>query len=392
MDRLRAVWEDAVSLQLLSDVPIGVLLSGGVDSSSIVATLARLGKPVRSFSIAFQEGKFDESRYSRAVAQACQTEHQEFVITGSDALGQMESALASYDQPSLDGVNTYTISKAVREAGIKVALTGLGGDEVFAGYSAFRHVARLERLLNTPVRLLLWGLAVMMGGARHQRGRWAKLFALSSQRSCRLELYCLYRQLFSTGLRHTFIAGDHTDLPNPSTALKEQLGIRSASLDPVNALSLLEMASYMHNMLLRDTDQMSMAHALELRVPLLDHVFAGEVAKLQGQTKVSAKGEVNKWLLVELTGTKLPTDILRRRKMGFTFPWNHWLRQELKSSVSETLLDRVSVETAGLRHTAIAAIWQDYLNGFRGIRSSDVLALWHLVHWVRQHRLSASWS
>jgi asparagine synthase (glutamine-hydrolysing) len=152
------------------------------------------------------------------------------------------------------------------------------------------------------------------------------------------------------------------------------------------------MASYMHNMLLRDTDQMSMAHALELRVPLLDHVFAGEVAKLQGQTKVSAKGEVNKWLLVELTGTKLPTDILRRRKMGFTFPWNHWLRQELKSSVSETLLDRVSVETAGLRHTAIAAIWQDYLNGFRGIRSSDVLALWHLVHWVRQHRLSASWS
>jgi asparagine synthase (glutamine-hydrolysing) len=149
----------------------------------------------------------------------------------------------------------------------------------------------------------------------------------------------------------------------------------------------LDLSLYLQNTLLRDADQMSMAHALEVRVPFLDHVLLEELARFHGSMKLSRRGQPNKWLLVALAGDKLPPSAVRRAKMGFVFPWERWLRRDLRDSVASTLDDPGAVADAGLMPTAVAAVWQQFLAGQGGFRYSDILALVHLVRWVREHRL-----
>jgi asparagine synthase (glutamine-hydrolysing) len=386
--RLKSVWEDGLAGQLLSDVPVGVFLSGGIDSSAIVATLARLGKRPQTFSVAFEEGDYDESKHARAVAERCGTEHHPLVVTPGEVLGQFDQALAAYDQPSVDGVNTYTISKAVRQADIKVALSGLGGDEGFAGYAGFRQLPRLEKWMRRSPHWTRQLLGAVAGPLVKPSGRTGKLFQILLQSRSRLELYGVLRQLFSPAMRARLAADqaagkDALGIPNGGL-LSEQ----AESIDAVNAVSLLELSLYMHNMLLRDTDQMSMSHALEVRVPLLDHLLIEELARLEGRQKLSTRKQPNKWLLVELAGDLLPREAAARRKMGFVFPWNRWLRGPLQSKVEEMLRDRTAVERAGLDPPTVASIWGRYLQGADGLRDSDVLALAHLVHWAQANSLS----
>ena len=144
-ERLQPILEEAVRLQLVSDVPVGVFLSGGIDSSALVSILSRSGVTASTFSIVFREADFSEAQHSRAIAAKFHTDHHEITVSQDDVLAAIPDALGAMDLPTMDGINTYFVSRETRRAGVKVALSGLGGDEVFAGYSTFRTVPRMER-------------------------------------------------------------------------------------------------------------------------------------------------------------------------------------------------------------------------------------------------------
>lgn len=385
--KVRSVLCEAVTYRMVSDVPVGVFLSGGIDSSSVVATLTAQGYSLRTFSVVFGERDFDESTHSQRIAQEFGTIHSELHLQPDQVLRDFEEALSAYDQPSIDGVNTYFISRATRQAGVKVALSGIGGDELFAGYPYFRLLSRLESGWTRGLaRLAQFGLQLVAP----QSTRAVKLGAILAEDRSRVERYSLCRQVLKRGrCRALFASADRGALLPLPTELRQMLEQQASNLDAVNAHSLLELSLYMANMLLRDMDQMSMAHALELREPLLDHVLVETVASLPGRMKIDrGQANSNKALLVEAVPKPLPRGVTQRVKMGFVFPWECWLRNEQKDFCASLLLDAAAVQGAGLNKKAVAQLWSDYLAHRPGLRYTDVLSLLHLVYWARRHRLT----
>ncbi len=386
---LRGTWQQAVELELLSDVPVGVFLSGGIDSSAIVSNLAERGHRPQTFSVAFADAQCDESEHARAVAQACGSQHHELRLAATDVLDHWDTMIGAYDQPSVDGINTYLISQAVRAVGIKVALSGLGGDEAFAGYGLHRQFAWFDRLRRWQPG---WTGALAAVGMRRfagRVGRQGKIKQLITGRHTRLEIYAILREQLPPEWREALAPrGSQTGDCGLDPALAAELARQCDKLDAVNAGLWLDQSLYLQNTLLRDADQMSMAHALEVRVPFLDHLLLEELADLQGSLKLSRRGQPNKWLLVALAGDRLPERSVQRSKMGFVFPWERWLRTELRGAVENTLGDPVALAAAGLSPAAVAAVWQQYQAGQGGFRYSDILALVHLVAWIREHQLT----
>lgn len=385
VERIRPALFEAVNLRMLADVPVGVFLSGGIDSSALVSILTSQGHALRTFSVVFGESRYDESRHARQVAQQFGTEHEEILLRPTRLLGEFEEAIGAYDQPSIDGVNTYFIAQATRRAGVKVALSGLGGDELFAGYSYFRLAGRLERRLP---RILAKLAHVAMCRLAPQSARTTKLGAVLHDSHSRLARYGVYRSVMDPHRRAAVRGNCGEALPLPP-ALIDELETAAASLDAVNAHSLFELSLYMANMLLRDTDQMSMAHALEVRDPLVDFALVEVLSQIPGSLKL-ARGRARsaKALLVDALRVPLPSQVLHRPKMGFVLPWELWLRGNLRGLVEDVLTDREVVVAAGLRPGAVAQLWLDYLAGRPGVRYADILCLLHLLHWVRQHRMS----
>lgn len=386
VEQLRRPLLEAVGLRMVADVPVGVFLSGGIDSGSVVAALASQGHRLRTFSVVFGERHYDESEQARQVAHRFGTEHAELFLQPARVLEEFDQALGAYDQPSIDGVNTYCISKATRQAGVKVALSGLGGDELFAGYPYFRYLARLQQplarvLAHAASRLLCWLFPAS--------SRTTKLEALLRAGTSRVSGYLACRQLMAPARRAALLRCALQDDGPIVPAIARGLEAETSGLDAVNAHSLLELSLYLADMLLRDTDQMSMAHALEVREPLLDHVLVETVAALPGPVKLArGRQSATKGLLVDALPAMLPRAVVRKRKMGFVFPWERWLRHELRERVADALTDQQALVTAGLSPEAVAGLWRGFLTGQPGIRYTDVLALVHLLHWVRLHRLS----
>ena len=348
-DELRGTLEEAVRLQLVSDVPVGVFLSGGIDSSSLVALLSQSGVRLNTFSLVFREADFSEARYSRAIAKKFGTEHQEILVSQQDALDALPGAMRAMDQPTIDGVNTYFVSREARNRGVKVALSGLGGDEMFAGYSSFRTVPRMEQFVRwwghvpKAVRLPL-AATFARSAAQTDRNRKLAVLALSNGRL--IHPYFLSRMLFTPYQRDGLLQrSDEREVDRANQPLRESLS-RTRLLDSVNRVSYLETRCYMLNTLLRDSDFMSMAHGLEIRVPLIDHRVAELVFTVPGPWKLDSDDP--KHLLVTALQGALPTGIVRRRKRGFTLPFEHWLRDELHSGV-ETVIHRVNDGAASIR-------------------------------------------
>jgi asparagine synthase (glutamine-hydrolysing) len=382
VETLRRVLVEAVNLRTVADVPVAVFLSGGIDSSSVVAALASAGQRVNTFTVVFGERNYDESAYARLVARHFGTAHEEVLLRPAEVLEQFEDALRGYDQPSIDGVNTYFVSQATRRAGIKVALSGVGGDELFAGYPTFRLLRRLERpLVRHGAQLAYQLLRWLAPDATRTR----KLGAILRGRS-RLEHNAICREVLGRDRRAGLFARPANAEGDPIPAeVRAELEAAADTLDPVNAQSLLELSLYMTNMLLRDADQMSMAHSLEVREPLLDHVLVEQVARLPGALKLA--GGRAKALLVESLPTELPAPLLGRRKMGFVFPWECWLRHELRDRVGGLLGDADAVEAAGLAPRGVRQLWEDFLASRPGIRYTDILGLVHLLFWTREQRV-----
>ncbi|MFZ0759560.1 MAG: asparagine synthase (glutamine-hydrolyzing), partial [Candidatus Sulfotelmatobacter sp.] len=312
------ILDESVRLQMVSDVPVGVFLSGGIDSSSLVGILSRNGIRPGTFSIVFREADYSEAEYSRAIAQQFRTDHHEIIVSQSDFFAAIAPAIHAMDLPTVDGINTYFVSEQTRAAGVKVALSGLGGDEMFAGYSSFRAVPRMERFVGlwnripNAVRTPLTNAFAALAPSSDQN---RKLTALA-RNGGGVHPYFLLRMLFTPEQLSELLPGikpNSAAFQSVEKVLAENLQ-HIRGLDPVNRVSYLEARCYMLNTLLRDSDFMSMAHGLEVRVPLIDRQLARHLLVLPGSWKLDAK--IPKPLLVRALRGQLPEKIVLRPKQG----------------------------------------------------------------------------
>ncbi|HXJ89090.1 MAG TPA: asparagine synthase (glutamine-hydrolyzing) [Candidatus Binatia bacterium] len=384
--QLRELLEEAVSMQLVSDVPVGVFLSGGIDSSALVSIISGEGVTPSTFSIVFKESEFSEAQHSRAVAQAFHTDHHEIEVSQSDVLAAIPDALAAMDLPTMDGINTYFVSRETRKAGVKVALSGLGGDEVFAGYASFRTVPRFESTARK------WGwvpesgraaIASTFSALAPETDRNRKLALLMSDGSKGIHPYFVSRMLFTPEQQRVLALVHDDSVLQTAMAPVQEILESSRPLDPINRVSYLESRCYMLNTLLRDSDFMSMSQGLELRVPLIDHQLAQNVMALPGKWKLNG---TPKKLLVESLRRPLPKDIVDRPKRGFTLPFEHWMRQELKSEIEPVLRSsRIEKGPLGgvLRGDAVQNVWQAFLR--RRVSWSRPWSLYVLQRWCERH-------
>jgi len=383
---------ESVALHQVSDVPVGAFLSGGIDSSVVVGLMRETGHVPRTFAIGFAEQAFDETHHARVVASRFGTDHTEVRLEQADVIEQLPDALTHMDQPTGDGINTYVVSRAVRATGIKVALSGLGGDELFAGYPTF---ARLQRA--APV-LKIWGHAPhplrtavahgvrAAGGSSIAARKVAELLASDGRLAT---VYPTLRQLFTPAqvgglLTHEWLSRIE-DTSDPYQPL-----LRSAFTQPgrsglISCISYAEARTYMHDVLLRDTDQMSMAHGLEVRVPFLDHVLVECVIGLADHHK--QPNGTPKRLLVESLAGLLPDDIVRRPKQGFALPFAVWMRAELRGYCEQRLAPTRLTQRGILRPPAVQRLWTGFLQGRPGTSWSRLWLLVVLEEWLSRNQV-----
>ncbi|MFA5058044.1 MAG: asparagine synthase (glutamine-hydrolyzing), partial [Opitutaceae bacterium] len=361
---LGARLDDTVQAHRIADVPVGAFLSGGLDSSGIVALMTRAGASrLKTFSLVFDETAYSEAGPARRAAEALGTEHHETMLTGRQVAADLDRLLHAFDQPTGDGINTYYVSRAARAGGVKVALSGLGGDELFGGYPSFSDLPRLARLL--PVWRKLPAAVQTAVTRRLARGgvRSRKLADFLTQARDLHGLCSLQRRVFSTALGHSLL---HPDLrPGLAAPLHhprlDDLPAELAGADSFQTISAWELRTYMTDVLLRDSDVMSMAHSLELRVPFID-VPLVEWLWAQPARFKSGGGQAKSTLADALRGL-LPEEILRREKRGFTLPFAVWMRGELKPFLDDTFTSASITRTGLLDAAAVQAYWRDFQAG-----------------------------
>ncbi|MBI5426671.1 MAG: asparagine synthase (glutamine-hydrolyzing) [Nitrospinae bacterium] len=385
--RVRELVEESVALRMISDVPLGAFLSGGIDSSVVAGVMAKVhNAPVKTLSIVFEEKEYDESRYASLAADRFRAEHKVLRLREQDLLEALPAAIGAMDQPTVDGINTFLISRSAREAGLTVALSGLGGDELFGGYDSFRSVpglARWESLLRSlpdGLRLLAgeWFQALAPGSDRN-----AKIAHLIAGRMNGSHVYFLFRALFCDGRLGRLLADRGLVDAGRRNMLEASQAVMDAikPLGPVEKISYLELTQYMANMLLRDTDAMSMAHSLEVRVPLIDHKLAEFMFQVPGRLKLAPP--VPKSLLAQAAPGGLPDDLTARKKMGFTLPFESWMRTRLKNEMETVLSSPVAPLKGLLSRTAVNEVWRDFCD--RKISWSRPWSLYILNKWAERN-------
>ena len=370
--RLRAELEESVRLHLVSDVPLGVFLSGGVDSSAMVALTSRIsGAPPRTFSVIFDEPAYSEAPHARSIAAKFRTDHTETRLNEDQLLEMLPQALASLDQPTMDGVNTFVVSKAVKKAGVTVALSGLGGDELFAGYPSFKRALKIEGMSSLSKRLLRatsgFGKLALNGSTQR-----SKFWQLAGSDFAPLDVYRITRQLFAP------------DYVRRLTKRQPQLSCLclESPADVVNQISSLELRGYMTNTLLRDTDAMSMAHSLEVRVPLVDVKVVEFALSLPGKWKLgNGSNGGAKPLLADALADLLPSELRGRPKMGFTLPFQKWMQGRLREEIESVFADGARTTNAGLVAGSGKDIWRNFLRNPGAIGWSRPWSLYVLARW-----------
>ncbi|MFO0760138.1 MAG: asparagine synthase (glutamine-hydrolyzing) [Byssovorax sp.] len=388
--QIQPILQESVRLRLIADVPVGIFLSGGIDSSVLAALASQPGgAPVHTFTVTFDEARFSEAPFAAEVARLYRCHHQQVHLSASRAASEIGEAVAALDQPSSDGVNTYFVSKAAREAGLSVALSGLGGDELFAGYGFFRQFGRsldLLRKTRSISGLLRAGLG-RFSSSPSAPTTLRKLSALLLSSGRADQVYAVFRAMFTDEERGKLLDPDFlaqagsvpVNVPDHLIDLVER-----GTIDPINALSALELGNYIRNTLLRDCDVMSMAHALEVRVPLLDHVLVEKVLRVPGPLKLSASG--NKPLLTAAV-PGLPRSAIDRSKMGFTLPFDDWFRGPLRPWIEGMLLDGAVRRLGFFRPDAVERAWKAFLHGERYMSHTRIWAIAALAGWCQNHRV-----
>ena len=380
-ERIADLVSDAVRMQLVSDVPIGAFLSGGIDSTAIAALMARVSTSVvKTFCVVFDRKEYDEREYAQIAARRAGTDHTELPLVGEDVRRELPRALASFDQPSVDGLNTYFVSKVTREAGLTVALSGLGGDELFGGYSGYRRSLLAEKWGQRIRKIPKVMYPAVARGLRYLPNNEATLRTADALES-QWHPYFLTRQLFSPVQVSHLLKPDLIDASQDwEPARFSQLQAETGEYDSINRSSALEMQTYMLSMLLRDADQMSMSHALEVRVPLIDHKLVEYIFTLPGKCKVDPS--LPKPLLTRALGSALPDECVQRPKRGFDLPFEIWLRESLAEQIHFGIVQ--SNEKSDLfRVSGLESIWEQFQQG--KLRWSRPWSILVLTDWLARH-------
>jgi len=379
---------EVVQRHLVSDVPIGLFLSGGIDSSALAAAVSRLRRSrLRSLAVVFpEEPAQSEIDHSRRMASFVGTDHTEIAMSGQEMLGLLPHAMDAMDQPTLDAVNTFIVSAAARQLGLTVALSGLGGDELFGGYPSFRDVPHaMTRAITSPaIRRILRQMLPRTRGYHKGHG---KLMDLLDAPSGLVPAYLVRRRVFSTRQMRAMapqLMGPewHAGLTADSVReLEALIGTRH----PADAVGLLEMSVYLGQMLLRDADVMGMAHSLEIRVPFLDAEFASAVLRLDPEVRIPRR--VPKHALVAMVADWLPRENWCRPKQGFTLPFEKWLQCELRTQVADQLaeLHRTASVFSG---PEIRRLWSGFLARPKSVGWTRPWTLYVLSRYVAKQALT----
>ena len=394
--KLRPVLEDAVKAHLIADVPVGLFLSSGLDSGAIAALAAKAQDGIQSFTLTFPGTTFDEGSAARVIAQHCRTKHTEVPLNGEAVVDRLDEAIAALDQPTMDAVNTYFVSWAARRVGLKVALSGLGGDELFAGYPTFGDTPRVARLIRTAwfvpavLRELTKPLVAALAGSGGSPDAGRKAVAAWISPDALPHPYFFTRTLFpprkleqiiEPRFRPSTIGPDGVTLEPTWLGWLQRAADEARKLGPVASISWLEMRSYMASTLLRDTDSVSMAQSLEVRVPMLDTPLAEFVWALPDAAR--RRPGAQKALLVEAIRDLLPGEILEQKKRTFTLPWEEWLRGPFQKNLEVSFANPAAALTPVLRPGGVQNVWKDFLAG--RTTWSRPWSLYVLNEWCRRH-------
>jgi asparagine synthase (glutamine-hydrolysing) len=393
---LAAILEENVKLHLESDVPLAVLLSGGVDSSA-VANLAQraVQTQIHTFTLAFEEQDLNEGPIASRIAKAIGTEHHEVLLTEARFTAMLEAALDSLDQPTFDGLNAYYVSHAIRAAGFTVALSGAGGDELFGGYPTYRELPSLHRWSHrvawAPRSLQVAAARLAVSSLQRSAApmppqtRWAKLPDMVRHGDDLLALYQLAYALFLPDFQHELLAPDFAEAcaDGMPAEMRRRILAETKARRPLSAISVMEQRLFLGERLLRDNDVVSMACSLEQRLPLVDHVLYETVDRLPAYARYFPLGHKAILRRVGLRG--LDPTLFKRSKRGFVLPFDRWIRRGLKKAMDETLRDPQKVAPVGLDPAVVERLWRAFLAGAPGIYWSRVWAVYVLIRWCHRN-------
>ena len=372
----------SVERRMISDVPLGAFLSGGIDSSAIVGLMAEVSQhQVNTFTVGFEEKDFDESLFAGIVAKKFNTRHQQILLKTGSFLNELLPALNAMDSPSGDGVNSYVVSKAIHQSGIAVALSGVGGDELFAGYPIFRQYMQLMNFRNVwksmkGVRHLF---ADFIANRNSKTGRYIQL--LKSSDADISTFYPAFRLIVSPTMM-----SDCTNLSFDYLAANEDLLQLNGDLHKLPLLSQVSVAEYLgytQHTLLRDMDQMSMARSLEVREPYFDHELVEFVLHIPDKFKYPTSP---KKLLVDSLSGLLPPEIVHRKKQGFLFPWNEWMKNELRTFCESHL--SAAAERDFIKGSQLMLYWKRFLSGDESVRWMEIWLFVVLEYWLQKNNVS----
>lgn len=370
----------AVKLHMISDVPLGAFLSGGIDSSSVVAMMAKSSSmPIKTFSIGFKEQKFNELQYAREIATKYGCEHHERIVE-PESISLLPKIVGAYDEPFADSsaIPTYYLSKLAREF-VKVVLSGDGADELFAGYSGY---TKFEKIHSFPLNFrgsfinkILWGnIHKLM--PQSMKGKGLMYFLSQNKKHA-----FAYQTTWTQEERRKLILSRDTKVSGTGGELFKEAILRSkVNHDFISNLQYLDMKTYLVDDILTKVDRASMMNSLEVRVPFLDHKFAELSFKIPWNLKL--KGNEKKYILKKSMSSYLPENILNRPKQGFGAPLSLWFKDDLKEYVNDTLLSDKSLLSNYLDKNYVKKVVKNNRMGGRDF-SGKIWSLIFFEEWLK---------
>ena len=382
-DAIEENFAESVKLHMMSDVPLGAFLSGGIDSSSVVAMMAKHStQPVKTFSIGFKEQEFNELKYAREIAKKYGCEYHEEIVE-PQSINLLPKLVSAYDEPFADSsaIPTYHVSKLARKH-VKVALSGDGGDELFAGYSGY---TKFKNIRSFPLNFrgsfmnkALWGnIHKMIPQSMKGKGL---MYFLSKNK----EYAFAYQTAWTLDERAKLIFGMENKSSGSGPELfKETILRNNKNYDFISNLQYLDMKTYMVDDILTKVDRASMMNSLEVRVPFLDHKFAELTFKIPWNLKL--KGNEKKYILKKSMNSYLPENILNHPKQGFGVPLSLWFKDDLKEYVNDKLLSHNPLLSNYLSKNYIKKIIENNRKGNRDF-SSKIWSLIFFEEWLKQNK------
>ena len=385
MNEIEESFSETVKLHMISDVPLGAFLSGGIDSSSVVAMMAKNSdRPIKTFSIGFKEQAFNELQYAREIANKYGCEHHERIVEPA-SISLLPKLVSAYDEPFADSsaIPTYYVSKLAREF-VTVALSGDGGDELFAGYTSY---SKFNKINNFPLNFNNPSINKNIWGNIHdvipQSMKGKGLMHFLSQNK---KYAYAYETNWAQGERKKLLNNFQSqNIKQNAEQFKEEILSQKGHHDFISNLQYLDMKSYMVDDILTKVDRASMMNSLEVRVPFLDHKFAELSFKIPWNFKM--KKNDKKYILKKTMSNYLSDNILNHPKQGFGVPLSLWFKDDLKEYVNDTLICKSPALSNYLDHIYVKDIIEKSRNGQRDF-SSKIWSLVFFEEWLNQNQIS----